>query len=162
MKKIIGGIIALGCLTAIVLAGGESVDGSCNIGWTFVCLAVALIAGTIWNIFFAEDKIHIGDDVYDDLNDQIECFIEKMDEGEEKAEFDSEGVTVIVSITKRVTKYRFTDNAWGSTQTFTEYNDESTVEVLDVKVYDENDKETDRHDFNERKIIFRYESTIWD
>jgi len=45
MKQILKSILALVCLLALVLAGGERSDGSCDIIWTASWLAVAVVSG---------------------------------------------------------------------------------------------------------------------
>ena len=45
MKQILKSILALVCLLALVLAGGERSDGSCDIIWTASWLAVAVVCG---------------------------------------------------------------------------------------------------------------------
>lgn len=45
MKKIVKTILAVACVTGIILAGCENPDGSCNIIWTLSWLAVAVASG---------------------------------------------------------------------------------------------------------------------
>ena len=45
MKMILHSSLALACLLALVLAGGERSDGSCDIIWTVSWLAVAVVCG---------------------------------------------------------------------------------------------------------------------
>lgn len=48
MKKIISTILALVCFTAIMLAGAERTDGSADILWSVICIAVACITGLLF------------------------------------------------------------------------------------------------------------------
>ena len=43
MKKTLSIICGLGCLTSIVLAGGQAEDGSCDLPWTLGFLALAAL-----------------------------------------------------------------------------------------------------------------------
>jgi hypothetical protein len=45
MKKVLKPILSVVCFSAIILAGAENADGSCNLGWTLCCLAVAALSG---------------------------------------------------------------------------------------------------------------------
>ena len=45
MKKALKTILAVACVTGIILAGCEEPDGSCNIIWTLSWLAVAVASG---------------------------------------------------------------------------------------------------------------------
>lgn len=45
VKKIVKTVLAVVCFTAIVLAGAENQDGSCNVVWTLSWIAVAYISG---------------------------------------------------------------------------------------------------------------------
>ncbi len=45
MKKTLSIICGLGCLTSIVLAGGQAEDGSCDLPWTLGFLALAALCG---------------------------------------------------------------------------------------------------------------------
>lgn len=45
MKKTIETILGLVCFLAVILAGAENPDGSCNLLWTLSCLAVAGLSG---------------------------------------------------------------------------------------------------------------------
>jgi hypothetical protein len=45
MKKALKTILAVACVTGIILAGCEEPDGSCNIIWTLSWLSVAVAAG---------------------------------------------------------------------------------------------------------------------
>jgi hypothetical protein len=45
MKKALKTILAVACVTGIILAGCEEPDGSCNLVWTLSWLAVATAAG---------------------------------------------------------------------------------------------------------------------
>jgi len=44
MKKIFKTILAVTCFTAIILAGCENLDGSCDLPWTLTWIAVAYVA----------------------------------------------------------------------------------------------------------------------
>ena len=46
MKKTIETILGLVCFLAVILAGAENPDGSCNFLWTLSCLAIAGLSGT--------------------------------------------------------------------------------------------------------------------
>lgn len=43
MKKIYKSILAVICFTAVILAGCENLDGSCNFIWTLAWIAVAFV-----------------------------------------------------------------------------------------------------------------------
>ena len=45
MKKILKTILAAGCFAAVILAGCENADGSCDIFWTLGWMGVALLCG---------------------------------------------------------------------------------------------------------------------
>lgn len=45
MKKALKTILAVACVTGIILAGCEEPDGSCNIIWTLSWLSVAVASG---------------------------------------------------------------------------------------------------------------------
>lgn len=45
MKKTIETILGLVCFLAVILAGAENPDGSCNFLWTLSCLAIAGLSG---------------------------------------------------------------------------------------------------------------------
>ena len=45
MKKILKTILAVGCFAAIILAGAENADGSCDLVWTLAWMAVAVLCG---------------------------------------------------------------------------------------------------------------------
>ena len=45
MKKILTFILSVVCFSAIILAGAENPDGSCNLIWTLGFLALAVISG---------------------------------------------------------------------------------------------------------------------
>lgn len=47
MKKALKTILAVACVTGIILAGCEEPDGSCNIIWTLSWLSVAVATG-LW------------------------------------------------------------------------------------------------------------------
>lgn len=48
MKKLLSYILGLVCVTAIILAGAENPDGSCNVLWTLSCLGVAALSVWGW------------------------------------------------------------------------------------------------------------------
>lgn len=50
MKKFISALLGLVCLVAIMLAGAENPDGSCNVLWTLSCLGVAGLCGYGWDL----------------------------------------------------------------------------------------------------------------
>lgn len=45
MKRAVKTLLAVVCVTAIVLAGAENPDGSCNLLWTLGWMATATLAG---------------------------------------------------------------------------------------------------------------------
>ena len=45
MKKVLKLILSMVCFSAIILAGAENADGSCNVPWTLTFLAVAAASG---------------------------------------------------------------------------------------------------------------------
>ena len=45
MKKIVKTLLAVACVSGIILAGCENPDGSCNIIWTLGFLALAVASG---------------------------------------------------------------------------------------------------------------------
>lgn len=45
MKRIAKTILGCACFAAIILAGAENPDGSCNLVWTLSFLAIALLCG---------------------------------------------------------------------------------------------------------------------
>lgn len=49
MKKILSTILGLVAFLAIMLASAENPDGSCNLTWSFSCLAVAVTSGWGWS-----------------------------------------------------------------------------------------------------------------
>lgn len=48
MKRIAKIICGCACFAAIILAGAENPDGSCNLVWTLSFLAVAVLSGLGW------------------------------------------------------------------------------------------------------------------
>ena len=47
-KIILQSILGCACFAAIILAGAENPDGSCNLVWTLSFLAVAILSGLGW------------------------------------------------------------------------------------------------------------------
>ena len=47
MKKALEIILSVVCVTALILAGAENADGSCNVQWTLGFLALAVASGYI-------------------------------------------------------------------------------------------------------------------
>ena len=47
MKKAFSFILGMVCFAAIILAGAENMDGSCNVKWTLSWMAVAVVSGLI-------------------------------------------------------------------------------------------------------------------
>ncbi len=45
MKKATATTCGLGCLIALVLAGAENLDGSCNLAWTLGFFTLAAVLG---------------------------------------------------------------------------------------------------------------------
>ena len=45
VRNIFKTILAVLCFTAIILAGGENPDGSCNVVWTLFWMSVAYLSG---------------------------------------------------------------------------------------------------------------------
>ena len=43
MKKFIEIVLACGCFSAVILAGCENLDGSCDFPWTLTWIAVAYL-----------------------------------------------------------------------------------------------------------------------
>ena len=56
MKKALKTILAVACLAAIILAGCEEPDGSCNLIWTLSWLAVATVSGLGYRITDEDDE----------------------------------------------------------------------------------------------------------
>jgi hypothetical protein len=49
MKKALEIILSVVCFAAIILAGAENPDGSCNVKWTLGFLALAVASGYVLN-----------------------------------------------------------------------------------------------------------------
>lgn len=58
MKKAIKTILGCACVAAVILAGAENPDGSCNLWWTIACLAIALVSGYAWDRVKQEETIN--------------------------------------------------------------------------------------------------------
>ena len=55
MKRIAKTILGCVCFAAIILAGAENPDGSCNLVWTLSFLAIALLCG-LWRKLAEDEK----------------------------------------------------------------------------------------------------------
>lgn len=49
MRKFLEIIICLVFFLAVILAGAENPDGSCNLIWTLSCLAIASLSAWVFN-----------------------------------------------------------------------------------------------------------------
>lgn len=158
-------------------------DYKINKGLSYVWLVVAIgavlgaflkgawhqlfIAGIATLMFFVmrpKKWIHIPDEAYTDLNDQIQNAITDMEDESKtilvETEVDGASVSLAIELNAKVTNYTFYDDAWGYRKKFTETNFYCSVEIVGMKVIDENDREVDS-DFDEDYIQAEYESTDW-
>ena len=56
MKKAFTFILGMVCFVAIILAGAENMDGSCNVKWTLSWMAVATVSGLILSAINKKDN----------------------------------------------------------------------------------------------------------
>ena len=54
--KALQSLLAIICLVALVLAGAENPDGSCNLHWSVPCLATAFLAGYAFKLTFKDEE----------------------------------------------------------------------------------------------------------
>ena len=166
MKKILETILGLACVFCIVLAGGEKSDGSCDVWWTISWLFLAGVLGIAWGRLFNTKPVHVTTEAYEDLQAQIQIAAETMDEDEHKTvEIDAElpndaAIYLTLEITTSSSRLKFTDDAWGATQTFTELCWRCECEITDVKVLDKRGKIVES-DFDETELELEYETTEW-
>lgn len=165
MKKILEAILGLICILAIFLAGAENPDGSCNIVWTLSCIAVAALCGWSWGKMNPK-PVHVTDEAYIELQRQIQYEIDAMEDEpcktiEIEAELpDDAAIYLTIEMTAKVTKSKFTDDAWGAPKIFTETNWECTCEITNIQVLDGNGKERES-DFDESNLDLEFEVTDW-
>lgn len=159
MKKMTENTLSIVCMLAIILACGQTEDGSCDLIWTLSFLAIALICGLVLRVFFNCESVHIADATYYNLNSQIADIVGEMEDGRKMVDITSDNVTIKVCLQAKTSRTKFTDDAWGNVQTFTEDNFYCSVIVCDVFVYDRHGKLAERHDFDESFIENEYEST---
>lgn len=165
MKKILETIIGLACLFSLVIAGGERPDGSCDVLWTTGWLFVALALVLIMVKFFGQDPVHITQEAYIEIQRQLQDAVDGMNEGRGFFSFDAElpdemTLFVTVELYASSTKRKFTDEAWGRPETFTEINWVCECRSLSVLVLDKNGK-TRKDDFDVSQLELRYESMDW-
>lgn len=114
----------------------------------------------------ARAPIHIPCEAYRELNSEIAAIIAEEDESNSRS-IDLEYVidewyTLVLKVViyAQVTRSRFTDDAWGATQTFTETNWHCNCEITKVQVLDGKGKERES-DFDESKLELEFETTDW-
>ena len=128
-------------------------------------LFVAVLATVMFIATRPGKRFHIPDQAYSDLNMQIEKAISEIEDEETKeavVETD-EGdahVSLRVRLEARVYHTRFVDDAWGQVRKFTETSYYCYVEILEVRVTDDNGKAVES-DFDESRIEAEYETTDW-
>ena len=128
-------------------------------------LLIAAIAGVMYFVTHPRKRVHIPEDAYAELNDQILSIVSTMD-GDHKEKTveveiqDGIMVSLVVEINQSVSRSKFSDNAWGATKIFTETNWYCTVDIQSVIVRDERLRILDS-DFNEDLMTLEYESTEW-
>ena len=105
--------------------------------------------------------IHIAEEVYAGLNQQIERAAGEMTDGYKEVEFVEDLVTIKVGLSSNTSSTRFTDYAWGIPQSFIERVWRCEVEMISVTVTDDDGKPTE-HDFDAENIEGLYESIQWD
>ncbi len=109
--------------------------------------------------------IHITQEDYDEINEDILRAVENVEENtttREVIEVHSDNGVVIrleIAIRSESSSMKFTDYAWGYTKTFTEYNYRCSVDVVDV-IVTKNGKNR-KSDFDERNLEHQFENTVW-
>lgn len=163
MKKIAETILLLTTIAALVFGGVQYADGSCNLTWTLSCIAVVAVCGWLWGRYF--NPVHIPDDVYKELQEQIQHEADTMEGDYEESEIaavlpDDGAIYITLALSSIVSKVRFTDDAWGATQTFTEVSWRCDCEITKVQVLDKHGKEQES-DFDERNLQLGFENMVW-
>lgn len=108
--------------------------------------------------------IHIPEEIYAELNRQIESIATELTDGSKRVEVTEEvgcyDITLTVELSASTSRLRFTDYAWGYTKSFIEENWKCEVEIVKVEVTDQ-DGNVERSDFDEDYIDHEYSSTQW-
>ena len=165
MKKILETILGLACVFCIVLAGGEKPDGSCDAWWTISWLFLAGVLGIAWGRLFNTKPVRVTQEAYIELQRQIQDAVDGMEEECKtivaEAELPNEStIYITVEMVSSVSNSKFTDDAWGATQTFTELCWRCECEITDVKVLDKRGKIVES-DFDETELELEFESIDW-
>lgn len=164
MKKALEFTLGMITVVAIFLAGAENPDGSCNIVWTLSCLAVVVLGAVLWNKTHPA-PVHITSEAYSELQRQIQGAVETMQDDHEIIEIvaelpDDASIYLTVALSASTSHTKFTDDAWGATQTFTETNRCCTCEIDTVLVIDGKGNERES-DFDESNLELEFETTDW-
>ena len=110
------------------------------------------------------NPLHIPDEVYARLNDQIDSIQQGMENGVKRAriqeEMDGANITVDIELHAKSSRSKFRDDAWGHPKTFTEISSTCEIEILAVAATDETGQATES-DFDEDMIETSYEYTEW-
>lgn len=162
MKKTFIGIV---CVSSLILACAPREDGSCDIVWTLALLAVGAVCGLIYDRLDKIEKrtiFNIPYENYDTLNAQIEDYAYSMEEGYDELTIESRNVSIKVGFNCKCSSGKFTDEAWGARQTFTEYTRNCDIEIKEVKVYDNFGDRVEVHDFDEEMLQREYERSWWE
>ena len=163
MKKIIGTLLGFLTVAAIFLGCAEEMDGSCNIFWTLGCIAFAVLCGWLWSKYFQPMKIT--SEAYFELQRQIQDAIDRMEDEYQTIEVEAElpddaAIYLTIEMRAHETKTKFTDDAWGAFQVFTETNWECNCEVTKVQVLDKYGREVES-DFDANMLDLEFEVTDW-
>ncbi len=165
MKKTFEIILGLIVLAAVFLAGAQNPDGSCNLAWTFSCLAVAVVSGALWWKLHPK-PIHITDEAYIELQRQIQDAVDEMDNNEHrKIEIEAElpddaAIYLTIEMSSHISKSKFVDDAWGADRIFTETNWECNCEITKIQVFDGNGKLRES-DFDSSNLELEFDTTDW-
>ena len=163
MKKILGTFLGLITVAAIFLGCAENLDGSCNLLWTGICLAIAALCGWLWSRYFA--LVHITGEAYRELQRQIQNAVDRMEDEYQTIEVEAElpddaAIYLTIEMTSKSTQTRFRDDAWGAPKWFNETNWECNCEITKVEVLDSSGKVRES-DFDESRLDLEFEVTDW-
>lgn len=167
IRKILETIFALACALSLVLAGGENPDGSCNLWWTFSWLSLAVVFGLIFGMLRKRKPVHVTDEAYIELQRQIQEAVDRMgDETRKTIEVDAGlpgdgAIYLTIVMLADTSRTKFTDGAWGASQTFTETKWTCACKIAYAYVFDGKGRERES-DFDETQLELEYETCQWD
>ena len=136
------------------------------IGWgAWHQLLIAAIALFMYLVTKPPKMVHIEEGIYFNLDKAIDSIASDIEEGfaEAKVEEELSGgkyIRLDLELTAKKSKVKFTDEAWGAAQTFTETNWSCEIKVVGVHVFDE-DGNIFPSDFEEGYLTLKYEFCDW-